>query len=160
MSELSSKCMLLNVPWPLSELTIWVSSFTFVSFPLLLEEDVVVFDERGSDWLNQCIPQHASTLVVPTKIATRSLCRLSFLLSILKWLFVGQYGKLGIRGRLVCAYFVALIEKISPIAVISNNDGSEIIRAIGLNHKEIFVAVVQLALRERYQNVKIKILPA
>ena len=121
--------------------------------------DVVLFDVRGSDWLNQCIPQNTSTVVVPIKISARSLCRLSFLLSILKWLFVGQYGKLGIRGRLVCAYFVALIEKISPIAVISNNDGSEIIRAIGLNHKKIFVAVVQLALRERYQNVKIGILP-
>jgi surface carbohydrate biosynthesis protein len=124
-----------------------------------MDIDVVLFDERGSEWLAQCIPRDAKTLVVPTKISVRDLYRLPFLLSVLKWVFFGRYGKLGIQGRLVCAYFLALIEKINPIVVISNNDGSEIIRAIGLNHKKIFVAVVQLALRERYQNVKIATLP-
>jgi len=121
--------------------------------------DVVLFNEKGSEWLYRCIPNNVNTIMVPRSVSLRNLCRLPFLISMLKWFFDGQYEKLGIRGRWVSAYFITLIEKINPSVVMSNNDGSEIIRAIGLNHNQIFVAVVQLALRERYQNVKISTLP-
>ena len=121
--------------------------------------EVVIFDERGSEWLKKCVPQNVKTLVLASEIPRGSLGRPSLLLGLLKWLFIGNFEKLGVRGRLRAAYFIALLEKISPTIVISNNDGSEIIRAIALNHHTIFVAVIQLALRERFRNSKITTLP-
>ena len=121
--------------------------------------EVVIFDERGSEWLKKCVPQNVKTLVLASEIPRGSLGHPSLLLGLLKWLFSGNFEKLGVRGRLRAAYFIALLEKISPTIVISNNDGSEIIRAIALNHHTIFVAVIQLALRERFRNSKITTLP-
>tara|TARA_B100000029_G_scaffold515870_1_gene625127 strand:- start:3850 stop:5031 length:1182 start_codon:yes stop_codon:yes gene_type:complete len=121
--------------------------------------EVVIFDERGSEWLKKCVPQNIKTLVLASNISRKHLCHPAIFSGLLKWFFIGNFENLGVRGRWIAAYFIALVERISPAIVISNNDGSEIIRAIALNNKTIFVAVVQLALRERYRNAKIKTFP-
>ncbi len=80
--------------------------------------EVVIFDERGSEWLKKCVPQNAKTLVLASEISRESLYHPPVLFGLLKWFFIGNFEKLGVKGRLRAAYFIALLEKINPTVVI------------------------------------------
>ena len=121
--------------------------------------DIILFDERGAKWLSRCIPNNATTVILPRRVLVKRLFNLSLLSTFLYWFIFGDFGKSGVRARLISSYFVAFIKKVNPKVVLSNNDGSEVIRAIHINCTGIFVAAIQLATRERFQNSKILTLP-